>query len=173
MEFIEKSFQDLIKHCISKGLDVKQENFNLINSFSSALKKDCINVFLLGVLLNRDKTPKNKIYKEGREYKAGENYFDLYYAIYVDDFEKLSLLLRILSDFEEDEKGNKYRLLNSSKDLQESLLVDNFLKMRDEKLDFIVTNSIFLKIQTSVITLKSIPKTVPVSDVKVNMKRRK
>lgn len=167
MEFIEKSFESLISHCIHNGLDVKSNDFNLINSLSTPLDNKKINIFLLGVMVNREKTPKNKVYREGREYKLVDNFFEIYFSITFPNLEQYAKVLRILCDFEEDTEKTKYRLLNSSEELKDSTLVEHFLNLRNDKGGSMSANAVFVKVEKSVETLQALPQTTPVSTVKI------
>jgi len=173
MEFIEESFKSLVEHCIHHGIDIKQDSFKLINSLSSPIDIKKSNVFLLGVFVNREKTPKTKIYREGRNYKAGENFFEVYFAMFLPDLEQYAKILRVLCDFEEDEEKNRYRLLNSENELKESTLIKYFLKLKDNKGVSMSANAIFVRVEKRVETLQALPDTVSVSDIKINMKRKK
>jgi hypothetical protein len=172
MEFIEKSFESLVGHLIDNGLEAKQDSFKLIDSISSTINNKKINLFLLGVLVNREKTPKNKIYREGREYKAGENFFEIYFAITLSNLNQYAKILRILCDFEEDKEKNRYRLLNSSKELKDATLVEHFLSLKNDKGVSISANAVFVRVEKSVITLQTLPKTTPVRDIKTKIKRK-
>jgi len=173
MEFIEQSFDSLVKHLMSNGLEAKVDSFKLIDSLSTTINSKKINAFLLGVLINREKTPKNKIYREGREYKAGENFFEIYFAITPSTLDDYATILRILCDFEEDQEKSRYRLLNSSKELKEATLVEHFLTLKDDKGLSMSANAVFVRVERSVITLQSLPTTVPVRDVQTTIKRKK
>ena len=173
MEFIEKSFDSLVEHLINHGLEAKQNSFILIDSISAPINAKKLNAFLLGVLVNREKTPKNKIYREGKEYKAGENFFEIYFAITLPNLEQYAKIMRILCDFEEDEEKNRYRLLNSSKELKEATLVEHFLTLKDDKGVSMSANAVFVRVEKGVITLQALPKTTPVSDVQTKIKRKK
>jgi hypothetical protein len=172
MEFIENSYKRLVDHCISNGLSANKADFTLVNSLSTVLDDKKINIFLLGVLLNREKTPKNKVQKIGREYELGHNYYEIFFALYVRDLDRYAMLLRILSDFEEDEDKNRYRLLNSSKELKDSMIVENFLSIKDSSKQQIATNSIFIRVETSVDTLQVMPQTIPVREIDIKTKRK-
>jgi hypothetical protein len=130
MEFIEESFNHLQNHLLANGLKKKKKNFNLINSISkpSSASED-IDAFFLGTLINREKTPRDKIYLEDKQYKVVDNSFDLYFAISSNEFDTLAMIFRIFADFEVIDGGVKVTLLNSKKELDETpIFVKTFLK---------------------------------------------
>jgi len=173
MEFIEESFQSLIKHCINNGLERKEKDIHFIDSLSTPIDSKKINVFLLGVMVNREKTPKNKVYREGRDYKLADNFFEIYFSITFPNLEAYAKTLRILCDFEEDEEKTKYRLLNSSQDLKESTLVEHFLNLKNDKGVSMSANAVFVRVEKSVSTLQTLPTRTPVSDIDIKTKRKK
>ena len=173
MEFIEDGFQSLVNHCINSGLDVKEKDINFIDSLISPIDSKKINVFLLGVMVNRDKTPKNKVYREGRDYKLADNFFEIYFSMTFPNVDLYAKTLRILCDFEEDKEKTRYRLLNSSQDLKESTLVEHFLNLKNDKGVFMSANAVFVRVEKSVSTLQTLPKVTPVSDIKIKTKRKK
>ncbi len=125
MEFIEQSFENLRDHLMDNGLDKKKSSFTLIDSISSSsAKSKDIDVFFLGTMIDREKTPRDKFYLENKEYKVANNYFDIYFAIKAKEFDSLSMIFRILVDFEV-MKSAKLFLLNASKELESS---PNFIK---------------------------------------------
>lgn len=173
MEFIEDSFKSLINHFIDNGLKFKEKDFNFIDSLSTPVASEKINVFLLGVMVNRDKTPKNKVYREGRDYKLADNFFEIYFSITFPNLDVYAKTVRILCDFEEDEEKTKYRLLNSSQDLKESTLVEHFLNLKNDKGVSMSANAVFVRVEKSVSTLQTLPTSTPVSDVSIKTKRKK
>ena len=81
------------------------------------------------------------------------------------------MILRILADFEE-HKGVKFRLLNSASDLESSVLVNNFLKLKNNSGELISNNTIYVRTLVAVETLQEIPTTVPIRDVKINVNKK-
>lgn len=173
MEFIEKSFESLITHCMDNGLDVKENDFTLINSLSMPVDNKKINVFLLGVMVNREKTPKNKVYREGRDYKLANNFFEIYFSMTFPSLEQYAHVLRVLCDFEEGSDKTKYKLLNASEELKTSTLVEHFLTLKNDKGVSMSANAVFVKVEKSVETLQTLPNVTPVSDINIKTKRKK
>lgn len=160
MEFIEQSFENLRNHLINNGLNKKKSSFTLIDSISiSSTKPKDIDVFFLGNMIDREKTPRDKFYVENREYKVVDNYFDVYFAIKAKEFDTLSMIFRILVDFEVMENAKVF-LLNATKELENS---PSFVKY------FLERNSSFALVKISV-SVKSLVKPPIVKEVtKVDM----
>jgi len=168
MEFIEKSYNTLVEHLTSNGLEKDTDDFKIIDSIGSFENANKINIFLLGVLLDRVKTQGGNIYKKNKKYEVANNNFEIFYAIKLplDELSAMSLIVRILSDFEQMD-GAKVRLLNSKKELEDTLLVNNFMKVNN------ISNIIFVKVTISEVSLKNAPVVVPVSDIKLNLETKK
>ena len=162
MEFIEKSYNSLVEHLQQNGLKKEMSDFNIIDSITALEKQDKINIFLLGVLLDRVKTQGGNVYKKDKKYKVANNNFEIFYAIKlpIAQLDAIGLILKILSDFEQMSIA-KVRLLNSKKELEENLLVTNFIKTNN------ISNIIFVKVTISEASLKNAPEVVPVSDIKL------
>ena len=167
MEFIEESFEALIKHCIDNGLEVKEKDFTLINSILDTPNDKKINLFLMGVFLNREKTPKIKVYRERDKYKLERNFFEVYFSMTFLNLEHYAKVLRILCDFEEDKEKNRFRLLNSSQDFKASLLIDSFLNLKNDKGVSNTANAVFVRVEKSVETLQVVPERAMVRKVKI------
>jgi len=168
MEFIEKSYNTLVEHLTSNGLEKDTDDFKIIDSIGSFENANKINIFLLGVLLDRVKTQGGNIYKKNKKYEVANNNFEIFYAIKLplNELSAMSLIVRILSDFEQMD-GAKVRLLNSKKELEDTLLVNNFMKVNN------ISNIIFVKVTISEVSLKNAPVVVPVSDIKLNLETKK
>ena len=167
MGFIERAYDSLVEHLLELGLKRKRDDFTLIDSITDIERQDKISLFLLGVMLDRSKTQNGAIYKKNRKYEVAHNSFEIFFAIklpvgWLDD---MSLIMRILSDFEQ-MKDAKLRLLNSSKELQDNLIVREFLRQNGS------TNAIFVKVTAVEESLKEVPVKVPVSDVKIKIDKR-
>jgi len=163
MEFIEESFNHLQNHLLANGLEKKKKNFNLINSISkpSSAPED-IDAFFLGTLINREKTPRDKIYLEDKQYKVVDNVFDLYFAISSNEFNTLAMIFRIFADFEVIEGGIKVTLLNSIKELDESpIFVKTFLKQDNNY------NAVVVKLSKNVASLLTPPTVKEVKKVEM------
>jgi len=167
MAFIEESFNVLIKHCINNGLEVKEKDFALINSISDTPNDKKINLFLMGVFLNREKTPKIKVYRERDKYRLEKNFFEVYFSMTFPSLEEYSQVLRILCDFEEDSEKNRFRLLNSSQDFKSSLLIEPFLNLKNDKGVSNRANAVFVRVEKSVETLQTAPERKLVKEVKI------
>lgn len=167
MEFIEKSYNTLVEHLLNNGLQKDKTDFEIIDSITSLEKSENINIFLLGVLLDRVKTQGGNVYKKDKKYEISDNNFEIFYAIKVPlkELTSMSFIIRILSDFEQMEVA-KVRLLNSLKDLQDNSLVNNFMKTNN------ISNVIFVKVTISEKSLKNAPLVVPVSDIKLDLKNK-
>lgn len=170
MEYIKESFDILQKHLLDNGLS-KGSSFELILSLTPNILEKKIYTFFLGVLVDRDKTQSQKVYKIDKKYELANNYFDIYFALYSENLDDLALISRILVDFEEME-NIKFRLLNSKKELQDNLIVQNFLRLNTHH-SFISSTALFVKVSVSAKSLKQLPSTVLVSDIKIDVERKK
>ena len=153
MEFIEESFNHLQDHLLANGLKKKKKNFNLLNSISkpSSVPED-IDAFFLGTLINREKTPRDKIYLEEKQYKVVDNSFDVYFAICSNELKTVAMIFRIFADFEVIDGGIKVALVNSIKELDEGpIVVKTFLKQENNY------NAIVVKLTISVASLLTPP----------------
>lgn len=163
MEFIENGFNNLKNHLIKNGLEKSRNDFYFINSISDfSTKEDNIDLLLLGILLDREKTSKDKFYIEDSVYKVKKNIFDLYFAIHSNNFNLLSMVFKVLVDFENLENGEKVFLLNVANKLDESPeFVKNFFKLSEKN------GSLLLKLSVSVESLVVPPKVKKVTKVEM------
>jgi len=175
MEFIEESFNHLQNHLLANGLKKKKKNFNLINSISKPSSSEDIDAFFLGTLINREKTPRDKIYLEDKQYKVVDNVFDVYFAIYSNDFKTLAMIFRIFADFEVIDGGIKVALLNSIKELDDSpIFVKTFLEKDNNYSSIVVKLTISVASLLTPPTIKEVTKvemiTEKISTIKKNKK---
>ena len=161
MEFIEEGYECLKNHLIKNGLEQEERNFNLISSMSTYKNQpNKVDVFFLGMLINREKTPRDKLYFQDKQYKVANNIFELYFAIGSDNVTILAKLFRILIDFESLEDGKKIYVLNGLKDLNEvPVFVNNFFNKS------IHSTATLLKLTMSVESLVEAPEVKEIKKV--------
>ena len=169
MDLIKESFNSLTSHIKKYNLN-RDSNFTFFDDSNSLEDKS---IYFLGTSINQDKTPQNKISFSNSEYIQNSNFFDLYYAIFIEKKEELIAILRVLIDFPNDNDGNKFDVLNNSAvDLNKNFYIKYFLNNLNSDNNLLLSNFIFVKSEAKIITLKEIPITSKVSKVSIVTKRK-
>ena len=161
MEFIMKSYHNLITHLMDNEINLKKSDFELLNSLEQETSKK-VGVYFINLLVDREKTPRSKIIREKKSqskniqkrpiYYQASNYFELFFLLRFKDLDHYAMTSKILVDFEDFSEEGQVKLLNSIEDFNRYQHLFEWMLKYQESFP-----ALFVKISQKEKTLQTLP----------------